>query len=159
MAEHTLAILVDNRPGVLTRVTGLIARRGYNIESLSVDKTDDPGLSRVTLVANAEDVPIEQITKQLHKLINVHKIYDLTDADAIERELVLFKLAVTEEKRAEVLDICKLFQAQVADVGADTLTVEASGEHERLAALEQLLKPYGIKEMARTGKIALGRAG
>ena len=158
MSEHTLSILVDNQPGVLTRVTGLIARRGYNIESLAVDRTDSPALSRVTLVANAEDAPIEQIKKQLHKLINVHKIYDLTDQDVIERQLVLIRLQAATKQRGEILEICKMFQALVADSKNDTLIIEASGSNERLTALEDMLKPYGIMEVARTGKIALSHA-
>ncbi|MDR2108242.1 MAG: acetolactate synthase small subunit [Coriobacteriales bacterium] len=157
MSEHTLSLLVDNQPGVLTRVTGLIARRGYNIESLSVDRTDDLAISRVTLVVGAEHTPLEQIKKQLHKLINVHKIYDLTNEDAIERELLLVRLRVSEKQRAEILEICKMFQAQIADANGDCLTIEASGNHERLAALEDMLRPYGIAEFARTGKIALSR--
>jgi len=156
MAEHTLSILVDNKPGVLTRVTGLIARRGYNIESLSVDKTEDPRLSRVTLVTTAEDVPIEQIKKQLHKLINVHKIVELVPEDSIDRALALFKVRASVSKRPDIIKLAEMFKAQVIDVGADTLTLEATGTHDGIAQLEELLKPYGIVEIARS-KLALPR--
>jgi len=157
MSEHTLSILVDNRPGVLTRVTGLIARRGYNIESLAVDKTEDPALSRVTLVTSAEDVPIEQIKKQLHKLINVHKIVELTAEDSVDRELALFKVKAGPSKRPELIKLAEMFKAQVIDVGADTLTIEATGDRNTIAQLEELLGSYGIVELARSGKLALPR--
>lgn len=157
MAEHTLSILVDNKPGVLTRVTGLIARRGYNIESLAVDKTESPHLSRVTLVTTAEDVPVEQIKKQLHKLINVHKITELTPEDSVDRELVLFKVKASTEKRPELIKLSEMFDAQVIDVAADTLTIEVTGSHETVCQFEELLAPYGIVETARSGKLALAR--
>jgi acetolactate synthase-1/3 small subunit len=157
MAEHTLSILVDNKPGVLTRVTGLLARRGFNIASLAVDKTEDARISRVTLVAEADEVSFEQIKKQLHKLINVHKIYDLTSEDSIDRELALFKVRATEAQRDALINIATVFRAGVVDVGPGTLTIEATGTHDKLAALEDLLRDYGIKEIARTGKIALLR--
>ncbi|MCL2808195.1 MAG: acetolactate synthase small subunit [Coriobacteriia bacterium] len=157
MPEHTLSILVDNKPGVLTRVTGLIARRGYNIESLAVDKTQDPSLSRVTLVTTAEDVSIEQIKKQLHKLINVHKITELAPEDSIDRELALFKVTVEVDRRSELIQLAEMFKAQVVDVAASTLTIEAAGERTTIAQLEELLAPYGIVETARSGKLALPR--
>ncbi|MDR2671985.1 MAG: acetolactate synthase small subunit [Coriobacteriales bacterium] len=158
MPEHTFSILVDNKPGVLTRVTGLIARRGYNIESLAVDTTEDPRVSRVTLVTSAEDVPIEQIKKQLNKLINVHKIVELTAADSVDRELVLFKVKATVDQRPELIQLAEMMGGSIADVGTDTLTIEATGSHEAIGALEDLLRPYGIAETARTGKIALARS-
>lgn len=157
MAEHTLSIVVDNKPGVLTRITGLIARRGYNIESLAVDKTEDPRLSRVTLVTTAEDVPIEQIKKQLHKLINVHKIIELTPEESVDRELVLLKVKASVKERPELIKISEMFNAQVIDVAAETLTFEATGTHESIAQFEELLSPYGIAEIARSGKLALSR--
>ncbi len=157
MAEHTLSLLVDNKPGVLTRVTGLIARRGYNIESLAVDRTEDPRLSRVTLVTTAEDVPVEQIKKQLHKLINVHKIVELSPEDSVDRELALFKVRATAEKRPELLKLVELFKAQVIDVATETLTIEVAGTHDSIAQMEELLSPYGIAETARSGKLALPR--
>ncbi len=155
--QHTISILVDNKPGVLTRVTGLVARRGFNIESLAVDTTEDPRLSRVTLVMEADEVSIEQINKQLHKLINVHKIIDLTGVDAIERELALFKVVAPPEKRNEIVEVAALFRANIVDVSQTFLIVEATGTHDKLQALEDLLRPYGIKEIVRTGKIALSR--
>lgn len=157
MAQHTLSILVDNKPGVLTRVTGLIARRGYNIESLAVDRTEDPGLSRVTLVTTAEDVPIEQIKKQLHKLINVHKIVELNPEDSVDRELALFKVKAPTDKRPEIIRLAEMFDAQIIDVAAGTLTIEATGNHDRIAQFEDLLSVYGIEEIARSGKLALAR--
>lgn len=157
MAEHTLSILVDNKPGVLTRVTGLIARRGYNIESLAVDKTEDPRLSRVTLVTTAEDVPIEQIKKQLHKLINVHKIVELTPEESVDRVLALFKVKVSTAQRPEIIKIAEVSRAQVIDAAADTLTIEATGTRDDIDQLEELLRPYGIAEIARSGKLALPR--
>ncbi|MDR2035344.1 MAG: acetolactate synthase small subunit [Coriobacteriales bacterium] len=157
MAEYTLSILVDNKPGVLTRVTGLIARRGYNIESLAVDKTEDPRLSRVTLVTTAEEVPLEQIKKQLHKLINVHKITELTPEDSVDRELALFKIKVSVDQRPELIKLAEMFKAQVIDVATDTLTLEATGDQPAIARLEELLRAYGIVEMARSGKLALPR--
>lgn len=155
--QRTISILVDNKPGVLTRVTGLVARRGFNIESLAVDTTEDPRLSRVTLVMEADEVSIEQINKQLHKLINVHKIIDLTGADAIERELALFKVVAAPDKRNEIVEVASLFRANIVDVSQNALVVEATGTHDKLQALEDLLRPYGIKEIVRTGKIALSR--
>jgi acetolactate synthase-1/3 small subunit len=155
--QHTISILVDNKPGVLTRVTGLVARRGFNIESLAVDTTEDPKLSRVTLVMEADEVSIEQINKQLQKLINVHKIIDLTGANATERELALFKVSAPPEKRQEIVEVAALFRANVVDVAQTTLIIEATGTHDKLVALEELLRPYGIKEIVRTGKIALSR--
>lgn len=157
MAEHTLSILVDNKPGVLTRVTGLIARRGYNIESLAVDSTEDPKLSRVTLVTTADEVPLEQIKKQLHKLINVHKILELNSENSVDRELALFKVRVKFEQRPDLIKLAEMFKARVIDVASETLTLEATGTHEEIMQLEQLLGSYGIVEMARSGKLALPR--
>ena len=139
--NHVLSVLVDNKPGALTRVTGLIARRGYNIESLAVGTAEDPRLSRVTMVVGAPDVPIEQIIKQLHKLINVHKINDLSKEDAIERELVLYKVATTPEQRHEVIEVANLFRVNIIDVGPETLIVEAAGTRDKLDAMEDLLRP------------------
>lgn len=154
---HTLSVTVDNKPGVLTRVTSLIARRGYNIESLAVDITEDPTVSRVTIMVDGESTPIEQITKQLHKLVNVHKIIDLTDTDAITRQLALFKIKANAEQRHEVIEIASVFRANVVDVASNTVTIEVTGDAEKIDAMENLLRAYGIKEVARTGKIALSR--
>jgi acetolactate synthase I/III small subunit len=155
--QHTLSVLVENKPGVLTRVTSLFARRGFNIDSLAVGPTEDPTLSRITLVVGAADTPIEQITKQLHKLINVIKIQDLNKADSIDRELVLFKVNAPPERRHEVIEVANVFRAKIIDVGRNSLTIEATGATEKLQAMEDLFRAYGIKEIARTGKIALAR--
>ncbi len=155
--KHTLSVLVENKPGVLTRVTSLFARRGFNIDSLAVGTTEDPTLSRITIVCSAADTPIEQITKQVYKLINVIKVQDLNSVDSIERELVLFKINATPEKRHEIIEIANVFRANVVDVGRNSLTIEATGTTDKIDAMEDLFRAYGIKEMARTGKIALSR--
>lgn len=155
--SHTLSVLVENKPGVLTRVTSLFARRGFNIDSLAVGPTDDEKLSRITLVVSAEDTPLEQITKQLHKLINVIKIQDLDPSESIDRELVLFKINAPAEKRHEIIEIANVFRAKVVDVGRNSLTIEATGAADKIQAMEDLFRAYGIKELARTGKIALAR--
>jgi acetolactate synthase I/III small subunit len=154
---HTLSVLVENKPGVLTRVTSLFARRGFNIDSLAVGPTEDPTLSRITIVVSAADTPLEQITKQLHKLINVIKIQDLDPSESIGRELVLFKVNAPSERRHEIIEIANVFRAKVIDVGRNSLTIEATGEAGKIQAMEDLLRAYGIKELARTGKIALAR--
>jgi len=155
--KHTLSVLVENKPGVLTRVTSLFARRGFNIDSLAVGPTEDETLSRITLVVSAEDTPLEQITKQLHKLINVIKIQDLDPAESIDRELVLFKVNAPADKRHEIIEIADVFRAKVIDVGRNSLTIEATGSSDKIRAMEDLFRAYGIKELARTGKIALAR--
>ncbi|MEE0845111.1 MAG: acetolactate synthase small subunit [Eggerthellaceae bacterium] len=156
--RHVLSVLVSNKAGVLSRVTGLISRRGFNIESLSVGTTEDPGLSRITAIVIADDVAYEQITKQLYKLIDVHKITDLTNEGAIERELVLFKVDAAPERRNEIIEIANIFRAKIVDVGASSLTIEATGDSSKLKGLEDLFRTYGIKEMTRTGKIAMSRS-
>ena len=155
--QHTLSVLVENKPGVLTRVTSLFARRGFNIDSLAVGVTEDPTLSRITIVCSAADTPIEQITKQLHKLINVIKIQDLDPRESVERELVLYKVNASPERRHEIIEIANVFRAKIIDVGRNSLTIEATGATDKLSAMEDLFRAYGIKEIARTGKIALTR--
>ena len=155
--RHILSVLVDNQSGVLSRVTGLISRRGFNIESLSVGPTEDPTLSRLTIIMLANDVAYEQITKQLHKLINVHKITDLTQEQAIERELVLIKVHANPERRNEIIEIANVFRANIVDVGKASLTVEVTGTESKIAGIEDLLRAYGIKEIIRTGVIAMSR--
>ncbi len=155
--QHTLSLLVDNRFGVLTRITGLITRRGFNIESLAVGVTEDSSLSRITLVVNADDVSFEQITKQLHKLVNVHKINDFTKEASVYRELVLFKVHAPAETRHELIELVNVFRARIIDVGRNAMTIEATGTSDKLQAMEDLFRGYGIKEIARTGKIALSR--
>ncbi|AJC11994.1 MAG: acetolactate synthase small subunit [Berryella intestinalis] len=156
--KHVLSILVENSPGVLSRVTGLISRRGFNIESLSVGPTEDPTKSRVTIIVNANEVAYEQLTKQLHKLTSVHKISDLTNDSAIERELVLFKVNAPAERRGEIIEIANVFRANIVDVGRTSLTVEATGDEAKLKGMEDLFRAYGLKEATRTGKIAMGRS-
>lgn len=156
--RHVMSVLVQNKPGVLGRVTGLISRRGFNIDSLSVAPTEDPTKSRITAVVEADEVAYEQITKQLNKLISVHKINDLTDAEAIERELVLFKVNADPEHRGEVIEIANVFRAKIVDVGKKTLTIEATGAASKLSAMEELLRTYGIKEITRTGVTAMTRS-
>lgn len=154
---HTLSILVDNAPGVLTRVAGLVARRGFNIESLAVGPTEDSTRSRITLVVDAEGAAIEQVTKQLHKLVNVYKINDLTEESHIDRELVLFKINAEPSRRGEIIEIVDIFRANIVDVSSNTVTVEATGTDSKLSAMEEMFRAYGIKEIVRTGKIALSR--
>ena len=157
MNYHTLSVLVENKPGVLTRVTSLFSRRGFNIDSLAVGPTEDPTLSRITIVVSAAETPLEQITKQLHKLINVIKIQDLDPTESIDRELVLFKVNAASDRRHEIIEIANVFRAKVIDVGRNSLTIEATGSSDKIQAMEDLFRAYGIKELARTGKIALAR--
>ncbi len=155
--KYILSVLVENRPGVLSRVTGLISRRGFNIDSLTVAPTEDETMSRMTIIVDADEVGYEQITKQLHKLVSVYKITDLTNEGAVERELVLFKVQSTPERRHELIEIANVFRAKVVDVGRNTLTIEATGAESKLDAMEDLFRGYGIKQLTRTGKIAMSR--
>lgn len=155
--KHILSILVENKSGVLSRVIGLISRRGFNIESLTVAPTEDITMSRMTIIVDADEVAFEQITKQLNKLVSVYKINDLTDEDAIERELALFKVSAPAERRHEVIEIANLFRAKVVDVGKESLTIEATGDTNKLGALEDLFRAYGIKQLTRTGKVVMSR--
>ena len=152
--RHVLSVLVENKSGVLSRVAGLISRRGFNIESLSVGPTEDPTMSRITIIMEADEIAYEQITKQLHKLISVHKITDLTQTAALEREL---KVHVTPDKRSEVIEIANIFRANIVDVGKTSLTIEITGSEDKLKGIEDLLRAYGIKEIIRTGLIAMSR--
>ena len=155
--KHVLSVTVENKSGVLSRVTGLISRRGFNIESLSVGPTEDPTMSRITAIVNADEMGYEQITKQLHKLISVFKITDLTNDGAIERELVLYKVNAAPDRSSEIIEIVNIFRANIVDVGKRSLTIEATGSEDKLKGLEDLLRAYGIKETVRTGKIAMSR--
>ena len=143
--NHILSVLVENKPSVLSRVTGLISRRGFNIESLTVAPTEDATMSRMTIIVKADAVAFEQLTKQLHKLISVYKIADLTEGDAIQRELALFKVSVAPEKRHEIIEIANVFRANILDVGRASMTVEATGDESKLSAMEDLFRAYGIK--------------
>jgi len=155
--KHILSILVDNEPGVLSRIAGLFSGRGFNIESLCVAETMDPQVSRVTLVTIGEPPIIEQIEKQLNKLINVIKVHDLTGKEYVQREMALIKVVAKPEHRAEILRTVDIFRCKIVDVGPDHYTIEVTGDEGKLRALLNLLKPIGIKEIARTGMIALFR--
>jgi acetolactate synthase-1/3 small subunit len=155
--KHVLSILVDNQPGVLSRIAGLFSGRGYNIESLCVAETMDPSVSRFTIVTKANAPLVEQINKQLNKLINVIKVNELTGSPYVGRELVLIKVKAKPESRAEILRIVDIFRGKVVDVGQDHYTIEVTGDEGKVAAILTLLKPIGIKEIARTGAIALYR--
>jgi acetolactate synthase-1/3 small subunit len=157
MSTHTLSVLVENKPGVLTRVAGLFARRGFNIESLAVGPTEHPGISRITILVSVEGTALEKMTKQLNKLINVLKIVELEQTQAVQRELLLVKVRADESTRRDVLQIAELFKAKIADVGPEALTVELTGRPDKLDALLQMLEPYGIREMVQSGMVALGR--
>jgi len=155
--KHTLSLLVDNQPGVLSRIAGLFSGRGFNIESLCVAETMDPLISRITLTTAGNDMVIEQVIKQLNKLVNVIKVYDLTGGTIIEQEMALVKVRANPEHRAEILRLVDIFRCKVLDVSSTHYIIEATGNQEKLSALLNLLKPIGIKEIARTGSIALSR--
>jgi len=155
--KHTLAVLVENRPGVLMRVAGLFARRGYNIESLAVGPTENPSISRMTIVVEGDERTIEQVCKQLNKLIDVIKVSDITEDPHVGRELVLIKVNAEPQVRGEIMQIAEIFRARIVDVSRDTLIIEATGDEDKINAIENALRPFGIREMARTGKIALVR--
>lgn len=154
---HTLVVKVENKPGVLTRVAGLFARRGFNIESLAVAPTDDAAFSRITIVVDAESAPLEQVVKQLDKLINVVDIRDLAPAESVERELMLIVVNAAPDVRGQILDLVRIFEARVLNVGADKMLLSLSGAPNRLDDFEDLLRAYGIVEIQRTGRIALPR--
>jgi acetolactate synthase-1/3 small subunit len=157
MSKHTLSVLVEDKPGVLARIAGLFARRGYNIESLAVGPTDLPAVSRMTVVVDVEDQPLEQVTKQLNKLINVIKIVELDPGQAVQRELLLLKVRADRESRSHILETVQLFRAKVVDVAADAVTIEATGSAEKLDALLRVLEPFGIRELVQSGVVAVGR--
>src|SRR3954469_18106228 len=155
--KHVLSILVENKPGVLARVAGLFARRGFNIETLAVGPTDDPTLSRITLTLDGAMHPIDQVTKQLHKLVNVIKIRDLEPAETVARELALFKISADGSSRAEVMQMVEIFRGKIIDVAKRSVIVEVTGSWEKIEAFERMVRPFGLIEMARTGEIAISR--
>ena len=159
MSSHVLSLLVEDKPGLLTRVAGLFARRGFNIESLAVGVTEVPGLSRITVVVDVDELPLEQVTKQLNKLINVIKIVELDPAQSVQREHLLIKVRVDNSTRSQVLEAVNLFRARVVDVATDALVIEVTGDSGKTQALLKVLEPYGIKEMAQSGLLAIGRGG
>ena len=157
MSLHTISVLVEDQPGVLTRVAGLFARRGFNIHSLAVGTTETPGLSRMTIVVDVQRKPLEQVEKQHHKLVNVLKVAELEPGGSVERELALIKVRTSPENRYQVMEIAQVFRARVVDVSHGGLMIEATGPAEKVEALRELLEPYGIVELARTGRVALAR--
>ena len=159
MSRHTLSVLVENKPGVLVRIAGLFARRGFNIDSLAVGPTEQEEISRMTIVVNCDEHPLEQVTKQLNKLVNVLKIVELEQGFAVQRELILIKVRTDTESRSKVLETVQLFRAKVVDVALDAVTVEATGNREKLDALVRVLEPFGIKELVQSGMVAVGRGG
>lgn len=155
--KHTLSILTENKPGVLTRIAGLFARRGFNIDTLTVGPTDDDAISRFTITIDGAEHPIDQVTKQLHKLVNVIKIRDLDPDDTVARELALFKLSVDGTARAEVMQICEIFRGKVVDVSRRSVTIEVTGTTDKIEGFERMVRPFGLVEMMRTGEIAISR--
>ncbi|MCT2584187.1 acetolactate synthase small subunit [Actinophytocola gossypii] len=157
MSTHTLSVLVENKPGVLARVAGLFSRRGFNIESLAVGPTEHADVSRMTIVVAVDELPLEQVTKQLNKLVNVIKIVELDPAVSVQRELLLVKVRADATVRTQVLETVQLFRAKVVDVSPEALTVEATGTADKLEALLRMLEPYGVREMVQSGMVAVGR--
>jgi len=155
--KHTLSVLVENKPGVLTRVAGLFARRGFNIDSLVVAETENEAVSRMTITVNEQDQPLEQVTKQLHKLINVLKITDLDPSGSVERELLLIKVRSDAQSRSEIMQVVEIFRAKIIDVSREVLLMEMTGTREKVTAFLELLKPFGVVELMRTGRIAMSR--
>jgi acetolactate synthase I/III small subunit len=157
MSRHTLSVLVEDKPGVLARISGLWSRRGFNIESLAVGRTEQPGVSRMTVVVDVEDMPLEQVTKQLNKLVNVIKIVELEPSSSVQRELLLVKVKADLQTRSHILETAQLFRAKVVDVATDAVTIEATGNVDKLTALLRVLEPFGVKELVQSGVVAVGR--
>ena len=157
MSKHTLSVLVENKPGVLTRVAGLFARRGFNIHSLAVGPTEHPTVSRITVVVDVDELPLEQVTKQLNKLINVIKIVELEPSASVQRELLLVKVRADLQTRSHVLETVRLFRAKVIDVAPDAVTIEVTGNPDKLEAFLKVLEPFGIRELVQSGLVGIGR--
>lgn len=157
LKRHTISALVYNKPGVLARISTLFAARGYNIDSLAVGETEQPDISRMTIVVRGDEKVLEQVEKQLNKLIDVIKVYEFSGMDHIERDLMLIKINVTTKTRAEIIEISEIFRAKIVDVSSETITVEVTGDEDKLSAFIKLATPYGIKELVRTGIIAVAR--
>ena len=156
--KHVLSIQVENKPGVLARIAGLFARRGFNIDTLAVGPTDDPHVSRITLTLDGAVHPIDQVTKQLHKLVNVLKIRDMEPDETIQREMALFKVTAAVENRAEIMQFAEIFDAQVVDVSRRSLAIEVTGSQDKIDSFERMIRPHGLIEMARTGEVAITKA-
>jgi len=157
--DHTLSVLVANKPGVLTHVSGLFSRRGYNIDSLTVGVTENPDISRMTIVVHGDEHVIEQVTKQLNKLIDIIKVVDISPQESVDRELALIKVNADADRRSEIIQIVDIFRARIIDVSAKSVVIETTGSSDKIDALEEMMRPFGIKEMVRTGKVALVRGG
>jgi len=155
--KHTIALIVENRPGVLVRIAGLFSRRGFNIDSLTVGTTDKPDRARMTITVDGDEVVLEQVTKQLNKLINVIRVSELAPEESVERELAIIKVAAKKEDRSEIMQIVSVFRAKIIDVSPRSMIVEVTGSEDKVEAMVRLLRQFGIKEMARTGKVSMVR--
>ena len=159
MSRHTLSVLVENKPGVLARIAGLFSRRGFNIDSLAVGPTEHSEISRMTIVVNVEDSPLEQVTKQLNKLVEVIKIVELAGAASVSRELLLVKVKADASTRGQVLEVVQLFKAKVVDVATDAITVQVVGNQDKLEDFLRIVEPFGVRELVQSGMVAIGRGG
>ena len=159
MSRHTLSVLVENKPGVLARIAGLFSRRGFNIDSLAVGPTEHPEISRMTIVVNVEESPLEQVTKQLNKLVEVIKIVELDSAASVSRELLLVKVKADAATRGQVLEVVQLFKAKVVDVATDAVTIQVTGNQDKLEDFLRVVEPYGVRELVQSGMVAIGRGG
>jgi acetolactate synthase-1/3 small subunit len=159
MSKHTLSVLVENKPGVLARIAGLFSRRGFNIDSLAVGPTEHPEVSRMTIVVNVEDSPLEQVTKQLNKLVEVIKVVELDGGASVSRELLLVKVRADASSRGQVLEVVQLFRAKVVDVTTDAITVQVVGNTDKLADFLTMVEPFGVRELVQSGMVAIGRGG
>jgi acetolactate synthase I/III small subunit len=157
MSKHTLSVLVENKPGVLARIAALFSRRGFNIDSLAVGETEHPEVSRMTVVVDVDELPLEQVTKQLNKLVEVLKVVELDASSAVQRQVVLVKVRADAATRGQVLEFVQMFRAKVVDVATESLTIEATGTTEKLTALLEVLGPFGVKELVQSGVVAVGR--
>ena len=157
MPKHTLSVLVENKPGVLARIAGLFSRRSFNIDSLAVGPTEHPDISRITVVVDVDEAPLEQVTKQLNKLVEVLKVVELDQSASVQRQILLIKVRSDAAARSHIIETVDLFRGKIIDVGPDTLTIEATGKSEKLDALLTLLEPYGIRELVQSGVVAIGR--
>ena len=157
MSKHTLSVLVENKPGVLARIAALFSRRGFNIDSLAVGPTEHTEISRMTVVVDVDELPLEQVTKQLNKLIEVLKVVELEPSASVQREILLVKVRTDQQSRSHVLETVQLFRAKVVDVAGDALTIEVTGNRDKLAAFLEVLEPFGVKELVQSGMVAIGR--
>ncbi|PKW25939.1 acetolactate synthase small subunit [Phycicoccus duodecadis] len=157
MSKHTLSVLVENKPGVLARIAALFSRRGFNIDSLAVGETEHAEVSRMTVVVDVEDLPLEQVTKQLNKLVEVLKVVELEPGSAVQRQVMLIKVRADAATRSQVLEMVQMFRAKVVDVATESLTIEATGTSEKLSALLEVLEPFGVRELVQSGMVAIGR--